>query len=63
MFVRKKNTDIVALRKQLKLPGTKDHLAKDIEEIESQKADMMNLIMEQGAYLKQMETNMEKIIK
>jgi len=31
-LVRKKNTYIASLRKQLKLPATKDPLAKDIEE-------------------------------
>ena len=45
-LIRKNNLDIEALRKQLKLPTTKDPLAKDIEEIETQKADMMKLFME-----------------
>ena len=54
-LVRKKNTDIAALRKQLKLPAIEDPLAKDIEEIESQKANMMKLIMEQNVQLKKME--------
>jgi len=60
---KKKNLDIPALRKQLKLPSTKDPLAKDIEETETQKADMMKLIMEQSAQLKKMEREMEKLIK
>lgn len=47
----------------MKLPATKDPLAKDIEEIETQQANMMKLIMEQSAQLKKMETDMEKIIK
>jgi len=62
-LVRKKKTDIETLRKQLKLPATEDPLAKDIEETKSQKAGVMKLIMEQSAQLKQMETEMEKIIK
>ena len=48
-LVRKNNLDIVALRKHLKLPATEDPLAKDIEETETQKADMMKLIMKQSA--------------
>ena len=62
-IIRKKNTNIEALRKQLKLLVTEDPLTKGIEERESQKADMMKLIMEKNVQLKQMETYMEKIIK
>jgi len=46
----------------LKLPATEDPLAKDIEETKTQKEDMMKLIMEQSAQLKQIETKMEKMI-
>jgi len=56
-LARKNNLDIAALRKHLKLPATEDPLAKDIEETETQKADMMKLIMEQSAQLNQMETD------
>lgn len=62
-LVKEKNLDIKTLRKQLKLPTTEDPLAKDIEEIETQKADMMKLIIEQKAQLKQMQKKMEKLIK
>lgn len=34
-IIRKKNIDIASLGKQLKLPATKDSLAKDIEERDS----------------------------
>jgi len=47
----------------LNLPATKDPLAKDIVETETEKADMMKLIIEQTTQLKQMETKMEKLIK
>lgn len=43
-IVRKNNIDKTTLRKQLKLPATEDPLAKDIEETETQKVDMMKLI-------------------
>ena len=62
-LIKKKNVDIATLRKQLKLPATKDPLAKEIEEIEVEKAYMMKLILEQITQLKQMERNMEKWIK
>jgi len=45
-IIKKKNLDIAALRKQLKLPATEDPLTKDIEENETQKSDMMKLVME-----------------
>ena len=61
--VKKKNLDIVVLRKQLKLPATEDPLAKDITETKTHKEDVMKLIMEQTAQLKKMETKMEKLIK
>lgn len=47
-IIKKKNLDIVALRKQLKLPATKDPLTKDIEENEAQKVDMMKLIIDKN---------------
>lgn len=47
-IIRKKNTNIAALRKQLKLPTTEDPLAKYIEDTESQKAEMMKLIMKKN---------------
>ena len=45
-IIKKKNLDIAALRKKLKLPATKDPLTKDMEENETHKGDMMKLIME-----------------
>jgi len=62
-LIKKKNLDIAALRKQLKFLGTKDPLANHIEETETQKTDMIKLIMEKSAQLKKMETNMENMIK
>ena len=45
------------------MSATKYPLTNKIEETESQKLEMMKLIMEQIAQLKQMETEMEKMIK
>ena len=62
-LIKKKNADIAALRKKLKLPATEDPLAKEISEIEVEKEDMLKLVLEQSTQLKQMETKMEKWIK
>ena len=53
-LVKKNNLDTPALRKQLKFLAREDPLANDIEETGTQNADMMKLIMEQSAQLKQM---------
>lgn len=45
-IIKKKNLDIASLRKQPKLLATEDPLTKDVEENESQKADMMKLIID-----------------
>lgn len=47
-IIKKKNVDIAALRKQLKLPSRGDPLTEDIEESEANKADMMKLIIEKN---------------
>ena len=62
-MIKKKNTDIVRLRKQLKFPPTIDSQAKEIEKIEGEKDEMLKLIMEQNAQLKEMEAEMEKLMK
>jgi len=45
-MLKKKNSDIPSLRKQLKLPRTEDSQAKEIAETEGEKDDMLKLIME-----------------
>ena len=62
-LIKKKNADIAALKKQLKLPATEDSLAKEISETEAEKVDMLKLILEQSTQMKQKETKMEKWIK
>ena len=62
-IIKKREMDIVALKKQLKIPATRDPLTKEIEETESQKDKMMKLIIEQSLQIKQMEAEMEKMIK
>ena len=62
-MIKKKNVDITSLRKQLKLPPTVDLQAKEIVEIEGEKDEMLKLIMEQNAQLKEMEAEPEKLMK
>ena len=61
--LKKKNVDIATLRKQLKMPATKDPLAKGIEEDESLKAELLKLVVENSTQIKQMENEMEKLLK
>ena len=49
-ILKKKNADIETLRKKLKISATKDPLAKGIEENETQKTEMMKLIMEKTMF-------------
>jgi hypothetical protein len=62
-MIKKKNADIASLRKQLKLPPTEDSQVKEIVETEGEKDEMLKLIMEQNAQLKEMEAEMEKLVK
>jgi hypothetical protein len=47
----------------LKLPPTEDSQAKEIVETEWEKDEMLKLIMEQNAQLKEMEAELEKLVK
>jgi exonuclease VII large subunit len=62
-MLKKKNADIASLRKQLKLPPTEDSQAKEITETKGEKDEMLKLIMEQNAHLKEMEAELEKLVK
>jgi hypothetical protein len=62
-MIKKKNVDIAYLRKQLKLRPTKYSQAKEIAETEAEKDEMLKLIMKQNAQLKEMEAELEKILK
>lgn len=62
-IIKKKNVDIAALKKQLKLPATKDPQAKELGEIELQKEQMLKLLVGQSAEIKEMEAEMDKLIK
>lgn len=62
-IVKKKNVDIATLRKQLKMPATEVPQAKEVGETESQKENMLRLIMEKNAQIRDMEVEMDKLIK
>jgi hypothetical protein len=62
-MIKNKNANIISLRKQLKLPPTVDSQAKEIVKIEGEKDEMLKLIMEQNAQLKEMEFEMENLVK
>jgi hypothetical protein len=51
------------LRQKLKLPATKDSLAKEMAKSEDHKEEMLKLIMEQNAQIKEMEAELEKLVK
>jgi hypothetical protein len=61
-MIKKKNDDIASLRKQLNLPPTEDSQVKEIAE-KGEKDEMLKLLMEQNAQLKEMEAEMEKLVK
>ena len=62
-MLKKKNVDIASLRKQLKLSATKDSQAKEKVETEGEKEEMLKLIMEQNAQIKEMEAELERLVK
>jgi len=61
-LIKKKNTEVATLKKKLKLPASEDPMAKEIK-TETQKSDMMKLIIEHNLKIKQMEEQMEKLVK
>jgi small-conductance mechanosensitive channel len=62
-MLKKKNVDITSLRKQLKPPPMEDEHTKEITETEGEKYEMLKLIMEQNAQLKEMKEELERLLK
>jgi len=62
-LIKMKNDDIVALKKQLKLPPFEHPQTKEVLESESQKHEMIDLILQLNAQLKEMENEMEKLVQ
>jgi len=60
---KKKNADMTSKRKQLKMPTIEDPQAKEMTEKEGHTEEMMKLIMEKNAQIKEMEVELEKLVK
>ena len=61
-LIKKKNEDIVALKKKLKLPPSKHTQTKEFLESQTQKYEMMDLILQLNSQLKEMENEMDKLV-
>jgi diacylglycerol kinase family enzyme len=62
-IIKKKNAKVAALRKQLKISATEDPQDKEMVETKGQKEEMLKLIMEQNTQIKEMEVELDKIVK
>jgi hypothetical protein len=62
-ILKKNNVGIASLRKQLKIPTTKDPQVKEMAETRGQKEEMLKLIMEKNVQIKEMEAKLEKLVK
>ena len=62
-MVKKKNEDMVALRKQLKLPQSEHPQTKEILQDQSEKEEMMKLILKLTTQIKNMETQMDRLVQ
>jgi uncharacterized protein (DUF1015 family) len=54
-LLKKKNVEITSLKKKLNIPATEDSQEKEVVETKGHKEEMMNLIMEQNAQIREME--------
>lgn len=61
--MKRKGVDITTLRKQLKLPTTEDPQAKEFREMEKQKEDIFQIVIEQNSQIRDMEIELEKLLK
>lgn len=62
-IINNKNTDLAALRKQLKLPSTEDPQTKEHGEQEKKKKNLFKIIIEQNNQIAKMEKEMEILLK
>jgi hypothetical protein len=62
-LIKTKNDGIASLRKRLKISTTEDLQAKYMAETEGQKEEMLNLIMEKNDQIKEMEVELDKLVK
>ena len=62
-LTKHKNEDIVALRKQLKLPHNEHPQEKEILQQQKENDDMMQLVLKMTAQVKEMENQIEALMK
>ena len=62
-LIKKKNEDIVALRKKLTLPQDEHPQAKEILQQQNEKDEMMQLVLKIISQIKDMENQIETLIK
>lgn len=62
-LVKKKNEDIAASRKQLKLPQSEHPQTKEVLQEQKEKDEMMNLILQLAAQIKEMEVQMDQLVQ
>ena len=62
-IINKRNDDIESRKKKLKLVATEDPEAKELGETKIQKEEMLKLLVEKSAQIKEMEAEMDNMIK
>ena len=62
-LIKKKNGDIVALKKQLKQPHSAHPQTKEVLEIQTHQEEMMDLILQLNDQLKEMEKELDSLIQ
>ena len=62
LLAKKKNDDITALRKQLKFPQSEHLKTKEILQDQTEKEEMMKLILKLTAQIKEMESQMDQLV-
>lgn len=62
-LIKKKNADIAALKKQLKLPHNEHPEENEVLQDANQKYEMMNLIFQLTTQIKEMEIEMDKLVQ
>lgn len=63
VLIKRKNEDIVALKKQLKLPHLHHPHTKEVLESQTNHEEMMDLVLELNDQLKEMENELDSLIQ
>lgn len=63
VLVKSKDIDIVTLRKQLKLSTIENPQVEEAGEMEKQKEDIFQIVIEQKSQIREMEVELEKLIR